>query len=42
MEHFFSHLAESGFPRLRSALCIGGMPVKDQADALKRFFLDKR
>uniref|UniRef100_A0A914W0H6 RNA helicase n=1 Tax=Plectus sambesii TaxID=2011161 RepID=A0A914W0H6_9BILA len=37
IDHFFEQLAKAGLPRLRSAICIGGMPVKEQADTIRRY-----
>ncbi|XP_056006567.1 probable ATP-dependent RNA helicase DDX41 [Ostrea edulis] len=36
VEYYFKCLVDEGFPQLRSVLCIGGVSVKDQLEAIKR------
>ena len=36
LQYFSKCLVEEGFPELRCVLCIGGMAVKEQVDAIKR------
>ncbi|ESO04877.1 hypothetical protein HELRODRAFT_78123, partial [Helobdella robusta] len=36
IEYFFNQLASHGQPELRCCLCIGGFPIKDQLETIKR------
>lgn len=38
IKHYSDAAAESGLPRLRVLACIGGDPLKNQIETIKRFY----
>ena len=36
---FFKELEKHGHPSMQCALCIGGVPIKDQLEMIKRYFI---
>lgn len=38
INHYITHLERANYPRLRSCLAIGGIPVSESLDIIKRYF----
>lgn len=41
INHYITYLERANYPRLRSCLAIGGVPVFESLDIIKRYFLNK-
>jgi len=42
INHYMTFLERSNYPRLRSCLAIGGIPVFESLDVIKRYFLNNQ
>lgn len=38
IKYYCGYLEKDGYPELRTALCIGGISVKDQLEVIKRYW----